>query len=190
MKTQSFTWMVALAATMILFVGCKDEATISGKSTGTWIAKLNNLDPKVQSDAIQALNKAPQPVIEAATPRLLEIASKGTGVSSEAAILLATSTAMARPEFATLYLRPKHMTHGIPEEGGFAMMILYFDYPEIAEKETRRRLAEATDPADTEMLKQLLLSMKTEQPDDSPDDSRSGSDDRDRAQDNRGYYDQ
>jgi hypothetical protein len=188
MKTRTVTWMVALAAAMFLSFGCNDEATISGKSTGTWIAKLDDLDPKVQSEAIQALRKAPQPVVESAKTRLLEIASKGTGVSSEAAILLATSVVEVRPEFASLYLRPTHMTHGIPDGGGEAIICLSMDHPDIAQREVRRRLTEATHPADIEELQLILSTLTTKQ----PSDSSEGLNDREMRgpQDNRGYSDE
>lgn len=178
--------LILLATVIFLHAGCED-VKISGKTESEWVEKLNDLDPMIQSQAIRALSKAPQPVIESAKARLIEIALKRIDVSSEAAILLAVSMVEMRPEFASLYLRPTRMTHGIPDGGGEAIIYLSLDYPDIAQKEVRRRLAESTDPADTEELKLILASMTTEQPSDS---ESTGSDDRDSAQDNRGYYDQ
>lgn len=173
---------------MFLSLGCEKEAKISGKPTGVWVEKLDDLDPKVQSEAIQALKKAPQPVVESAKARLLEIASKGIGVSTEAAILLAVSLLETRPEFATLYLRPTHMTHGIPDGGGEAIMFLAMDHPAVAEKEVRRRLAEATDPADKKELGLLLAALTTKQPGE-PANTSGGQDTRG-PQDNRGHSDE
>lgn len=160
---------------------------ISGKQESTWIFQLNDLDPKVQQDAIRALKNAPSSVVESAKPQLLAIASKGTGVSTEAVILLANKLLDVRPEFASLYLRPTHMTHGIPDGGGEAIIALSLDHPDIAMKELKRRLAEATYPADIEELKMIQTAMTTSQPEDSSEDLNSS--EIHGPQDNRGHSD-
>lgn len=179
--------LLAVFAALIC-LGCKDDPVISGKSANVWLDRLNDLDPKVQSEAIQALDKAPVEYTEAAKSRLLEIASKRIWVSTEAAILLANKQVEVRPEFASLYLRPKYITHGILDDGATAIMMLHLDHPKEAEAEVRRRLAESTDKEDVRLLNYVLASMlspvELETPEVAPTKDFKG------PQDNRGHSDE